>query len=102
MKRIVSHYLVALATIVTCSFTAPAHADAAHPVVALLPGVTDRIHARFVRHLLDGRAVVRPNDMGHDQRRNGETHQDDEVNQDRVVGFQIKGWLCHEPTPQTL
>jgi ribose transport system substrate-binding protein len=48
MKRIVSHYLIALAAVAAGSFAGLAHADAAHPVIALLPGVTDPFY--FTMH----------------------------------------------------
>ena len=46
------------------------------PHVERLPRVADRVHARLVGHLLDGRLLARPDHVGQDQRGRHEAHQD--------------------------
>jgi ribose transport system substrate-binding protein len=48
MKRFVSRCTIAASTIIVCLLSGLAHADAAHPVVALLPGVVDPFY--FTMH----------------------------------------------------
>ena len=48
MKRFVSRCTVAASTIIVCLLSGLAQADAAHPVVALLPGVVDPFY--FTMH----------------------------------------------------
>jgi ribose transport system substrate-binding protein len=59
MKRFVSRCMVAVSTIIVCSLSGLAHADAAHPVVALLPGVVDPFY--FTMHRGAERAAKEEN-----------------------------------------
>lgn len=59
MKRFVSRCVVAVSTMVVCSLSGLAHADAAHPVVALLPGVVDPFY--FTMHRGAERAAKEEN-----------------------------------------
>ena len=59
MKRFVSRCMVAISTIIVCSLSGLAQADAAHPVVALLPGVVDPFY--FTMHRGAERAAKEEN-----------------------------------------
>jgi hypothetical protein len=59
MKRFVSRCMFAVATIIVCSLSSLAQADAAHPVVALLPGVVDPFY--FTMHRGAERAAKEEN-----------------------------------------
>ena len=59
--------------------------------VEALAGVADGVHARFVRHLLDDRAALGPDGVGHDQ--HGGDHAEDEgkVDENRQVSGKLEG-----------
>ena len=66
--------------------------------VKTLMGITDRIHPRFIGHLLDGGFMVRTDAMDGDHGSDRKSKNDREIEKDRIICGKVKGWFIrHDP-----